>query len=233
MPILSSLLSSLIGVDPHSKPVDDPAASQQPQAQSPPPPPPAPSHLPVTSTRPQPRAYPPITSERSRRQLGLFFGGATFVLWSVLLTRRRVRTHQLRGQLPYFYYNHHFSPLGGPSIATTPRSAALLAEEEAGRRDPFVAFEALQLATLNVMSAAIMVAGGVAWALDISTVDDLRARARRSIDEAADMGLDPEAEKQVAEWMAKTLGLDVEAEKQKEEAEAKEERGEGEAGNKT
>lgn len=96
-----------------------------------------------------------------------------------------------------------------------------------------MAFEALQLATLNVMSAAIMVAGGVAWALDISTIDDLRARARRSIDEAADMGLDPEAEKQVAEWMAKTLGLDVDAEKQKEEAEAKEERGEGEAGKKT
>ena len=96
-----------------------------------------------------------------------------------------------------------------------------------------MAFEALQLATLNVLSAAMMVAGGVAWALDISTLDDVRARARRSIDEAADMGLDPEAEKEVAEWMAKTLGLDVEAEKQKEETAAKEERGEGEAGNKT
>ncbi|KAK0749551.1 hypothetical protein B0T18DRAFT_287535, partial [Schizothecium vesticola] len=206
-----------------NKPADDPAASQQPQ---PPPqsqvptPPSAPrsslsTHLPAPSAGPQPRTHTPITSSRSRRQLGLFFGGATFVLWSVLLTRRRVRTHQLRGQLPYFYYNHHFSPLGGPSIATTPRSAALLEAEEAGRRDPFVAFEALQLATLNVLSAAMMVAGGVAWALDISTLDDVRARARRSIDEAADMGLDPEAEREVAEWMAKTLGLDVEAEKQK------------------
>ena len=226
MPILSSLLSSFIG----GKPTDDAASAQQPpQSQPQPPtaptvPPPSSSSLPPPSPpsrQLQPRTHTPITSDRSLKQLGLFFGGATFVVWSVFLTRRRVRVHQLKAQLPYFYYNHHFAPLGGPSIATTPRSEALLAAEEAARRDPLVAFEALQLATLNVVSAAIMLAGGVGWALDISTLDDLRARARRSIDETADGGLDPDAENEVAEWMAKTLGIDVEAEKEKEKEEEK------------
>jgi high-affinity Fe2+/Pb2+ permease len=67
-----------------------------------------------------------------------------------------------------------------------------------------IAAEALGLATLNVFSFGIMLTGGIAWAWDISTLEDLRTRARQKLYGEAG-ALDEDAEKQMEEWMAKVL----------------------------
>lgn len=66
------------------------------------------------------------------------------------------------------------------------------------------AFEALNLATLNVASAAIMLSGGMLWAFDIGGLEDMRKKVRTN------MGLDPdrtdkEEEEEIEEWFATVL----------------------------
>ncbi|KAJ4298578.1 hypothetical protein N0V88_003608 [Collariella sp. IMI 366227] len=139
-------------------------------------------------------------SQRSLRQLGLFFGGAGFFCWSLAISRRAITRHQLTSQLRFF----------------SPTQFALRPEQP--KRNPMVAVEALNLATLNTLSFFIMAAGGLKWAFDISTVDDLRKWTRRSLEgvpvgtTAAGAAADEEAEQEVVEWVAKTLGLDLEQE---------------------
>lgn len=74
-----------------------------------------------------------------------------------------------------------------------------------------VAVEALNLATLSVVSFALMAGAGTAWALDISSLEDLRERARRSL-YGPEGRVDEDVDKEVAEWMAKTLGRKVDIE---------------------
>lgn len=133
-----------------------------------------------------PRPKPPVFSARSMKQLGLFFAGAGFFAFSAIVTRRSV-ARKITAAAPKFYHPSHRAPTKG--------------ENSEGS---FIAFEALNLATLNVVSFAMMAAGGVAWSCDISSVDDLRAMARRKIGMAAG-DIDEEAEKEVEEWVAKIL----------------------------
>ncbi|AEO65140.1 6dcc02c9-9c58-426b-91fc-9169048b2c92 [Thermothielavioides terrestris] len=165
------------------------------------PPPPEPTPAPPSTTLPQEPPPEPnhFFSKRSLRQLGLFFGGAGFFYWSLLLSRRAITRHQLAAQLKFYQPNQ----FGGRAQLGSP-----------GRRDPLVAVEALNLATLNTISFAIMAAGGVSWAFDISTMDDLRRITRRSLEAAAGGTIDEAAEQEVAAWFAKTLGI-VEKEKEK------------------
>lgn len=130
-------------------------------------------------------------SRRSLRQLGLFVGGAGFFYWSVLITRRAVTRHQIAAKLKFYHSNQWVG-----------RS-----EKELPKKDPLVAVEALNLATLNTLTFAMMAGGGVSWAFDISSVEDLRRYTRRSI-LAAGGQADEEAEQEVANWVAKTFGIE-------------------------
>jgi hypothetical protein len=81
------------------------------------------------------------------------------------------------------------------------------------------ALEALSLATLNTFSFGIMATGGLAWAFDISSLDDLKARARkhrRGEGQGKKVEGDADAEDTIEAWMASVLG--------KSEGEGKEER---------
>lgn len=86
--------------------------------------------------------------------------------------------------------------------------AALGKEAPPLKKDPLVAFEALNLATLNTMAFAVMAAGGVSWGLDIANLEDLRRYARRTVVHVGDGERDEEAEREVAEWVAKTFGIE-------------------------
>ena len=134
-------------------------------------------------------------SPRSIKQLGLFFAGAGFLTASILISRRAAIRHHRTSQLKYYHPNYKSAKTG----------------DATERRDPMVAVEALNLATLNVMSFALMAGAGTAWALDISSIEDLRERARRSLYGPGGRA-DEDAEKEVAEWMAKTLGRKVDIE---------------------
>lgn len=69
-----------------------------------------------------------------------------------------------------------------------------------------LAFQALNLATLNTLSFGIMMAGGASWALDVSTLDDLRRLTRRSMD-SVDGDVNQADEDEVTQWMATTFGI--------------------------
>ncbi|KAI9642344.1 hypothetical protein NHQ30_009147 [Ciborinia camelliae] len=140
---------------------------------------------PTTSSTTPPTASPAaapdssLFSQRSRRQFGLFMGGAGFVALSAFVTRRAL-VRKYRAMLPKFY---------------TPSNRV---HEVDGSME---ALEALSVATINVASISVMLSGGLLWALDISTVADMRERYR------AKMGLlaqetNPEDEKQMEEWVA-------------------------------
>lgn len=67
-----------------------------------------------------------------------------------------------------------------------------------------IAFEALKLATLGTMSFGIMGVGGLSWAFDITNLEELQTKARRSM-YGKQGKVDEDAEKEVAEWLAKML----------------------------
>lgn len=73
-----------------------------------------------------------------------------------------------------------------------------------GSDSSLIALEALNLATLNVLGFAIMMTGGVSWAFDISSIDDLRGMARKHIGPSGGR-TDEEAEQEIEEWIAKVM----------------------------
>ncbi|KAM0270440.1 hypothetical protein ACHAQH_009415 [Verticillium albo-atrum] len=125
-------------------------------------------------------------SSRGLKQLGLFFAGAGFLVCSTLITKRSVTRKKLAA-FPKFYQPSH--------------AAAGKQENPEGS---LIALEALNLATLNVFSFAVMATGGVAWAFDISSVDDLREKARRTIRGEAGK-TDEAAEREFEEWATRVL----------------------------
>lgn len=152
----------------------------------------APSQQPLASetsdnavTQFPPRTLSPLTSQRSLQQLGLFAAGATFMALSTLVTRRAV-ARKLRITRPQFY-NQSNRPV-----------------TKIDSDGSFIAVEALGLATLNVIGFGIMLTGGIAWAFDISGIEDLRSLARRQFGPTG-ARTDEEAEREVEEWVAKVL----------------------------
>ncbi|KAK4239359.1 hypothetical protein C8A03DRAFT_32613 [Achaetomium macrosporum] len=219
MPILASLLGSFFrpATDGGNKtvvatPVSSPVPTAQPVSPLPVVPP---SSAPASQQEPLP---PPPTqqpeepnsffSKRSRRELGLFFGGAVFFYSSVMITRRAILRHRVASRMQFYQPNQ----FNGRT------------HQDASQRNPLLAFEALNLATLNTIAFAIMMVGGACWAFDISTIEDLRRRTRASMEAATGGTLDEAAEKEVVEWVAKTLKIDLQNEKEKPRPDSEEKR---------
>jgi hypothetical protein len=74
------------------------------------------------------------------------------------------------------------------------------------------AFEALNIATINVLSVGMMLGGGLLYAFDISSLDDMRQYVRKSIGVDGPR-TDEDAEKEIEEWIAKTLNIGMKEEK--------------------
>lgn len=77
------------------------------------------------------------------------------------------------------------------------------------------AFEALNIATINVFSYAMLFSGAVLWKLDVNSVEDLRAHFRKYTGLAGGEGVsgdvgsqqaEEEFERDVAVWASKLLG---------------------------
>ncbi|KAI8948126.1 hypothetical protein F4801DRAFT_473976 [Xylaria longipes] len=162
-------------------------------------PPPPPDPIPPVQAQAQtpPETRPSVLSQRSLKQLGLFFGGVGFLSLATLITRRSVARKTL-ATVPKFYTqsNRPVNKIGSDSS--------------------LIALEALNLATLNVVGFAIMMTGGISWAFDLSNIDDLRRKARKHIGPPGGK-TDEEAEREVEEWVAKVL---LRKEKQEEAAAA-------------
>jgi len=70
---------------------------------------------------------------------------------------------------------------------------------------PVEAVEALSIATINVLSFTMMMTGGLLWAFDISSLDDLRKKIRGGLG-VDGTGRDEGAlEREFEEWLATTI----------------------------
>jgi len=77
------------------------------------------------------------------------------------------------------------------------------------------AFEALTIATVNVFSLSIMFTGGMLWAFDISSLEDMRRKLRGGLGRDGE-GRENAAEEEMEEWLATVLARKDKKERQKE-----------------
>ncbi|KAI9879212.1 MAG: hypothetical protein M1830_009213 [Pleopsidium flavum] len=134
----------------------------------------------------------PFPSPRTRKQLTLLLAGTTFFALSTLITRRSL-TRRYKVTLPKFYQQSN-----RPNTDVNGATEAL---------------EALSLATLNVASLAMMVTGGVLWACDISSMEELRRGVRGGL------GVDGSGrreEEEMEEWVVSVLARKEEKERVRE-----------------
>lgn len=90
---------------------------------------------------------------------------------------------------------------------------------------PFEAVEALNIATINVLSVAMMLTGGSLWYLDINSLTDARRFIRgglgveQLVEEDGKMVLrgrtDERAEEEIEEWVAGVFGKAKEEEQER------------------
>ncbi len=143
--------------------------------------PPSLTQAPSAPTTSEPQSA--FFSQRARRQLTLFAVGAGFVGLSVAVTRRSIiRRNKIA--IPKFYQpsNHPSHDINGAMEA----------------------FEALNLATLNVFSVGMMAAGGALWAFDVSSLEDMRKMVRTNMG-MDEVPRDQESEEEIEEWVASIL----------------------------
>ena len=148
---------------------------------------------PVSSPSQLPEAHKPTdptkatTQPNPNRNKVIFGAGLAFFAFSLLITRRSFARRRLAAN-PAFYTNapaHH--------------------EQQAAKvSGAMEAFEALNLATVNVLSLAMIATGGTLWYLDINSMADARRMIRGG------MGVDTaeaeeKAEEEFEEWMATIL----------------------------
>jgi hypothetical protein len=142
---------------------------------------PQPTRAPQASTAPESQSA--FFSPRSRRQLGLLAAGVGFFAISTAITRRSI-VRRYKATIPKFY-----QPSNRPNVQVN---------------GAMEAFEALNIATVNVLSVGMMVTGGMLWAFDISSLKDLRSKVRTNL------GVDPirtdqDAEEEIEEFFASVL----------------------------
>jgi len=135
----------------------------------------------VPSKPPEPQSL--FFSQRSRRQLGLFFAGAGFFAISSLITRRSI-VRRYKATVPKFY-----QPNNRPNF------------EVNGAME---AFDALNIATINVFSLGMMFSGGLLYAFDIASVDDIRRNVRKNLG-VDGVRTDQDVEEEIEEWFATVL----------------------------
>ncbi|KAI1046491.1 hypothetical protein LB505_010740 [Fusarium chuoi] len=193
MPILASLVSSWLGI-PNS---DKGSVLQENQEISPAQQRPS-ANVSIPSATPTPptvSAAPQRTSpiiaaqqpswDRSIRQFGLLLTGAGFLAASVAVSRRSV-LRMRHDSFPKFYTSNRHQ-----------------VKFDSGDRS-LLAVQALGLATLNVMSFGVMLVGGISWAFDLSSIEELRQRTQ-AVTRRPGM-VSPEDEKAMEELIEGLMG---------------------------
>lgn len=79
------------------------------------------------------------------------------------------------------------------------------------------AFEALNIATINVASIAMVVAGGSLWAFDINSMEDMRRKIRGGLGVDGSGRSEKDAEEEFEEWIASVLARKEDKEKRRKE----------------
>ena len=124
---------------------------------------------------------------RNRNKI-IFGAGLAFFGLSMLISRRAFVRRRLASN-PAFYTNapgHH--------------------AEQAKKASPAMeAFEALNIATVNVLSLTMLASGGTLWYFDINTMAEARKFIRGGLGVDGTGKSETQAEEEFEEWMATTL----------------------------
>lgn len=144
---------------------------------------------PQPSSEPSDISTPSPTAPHRNRSAVLFAAGLTFSALSLLVTRRAFARRRLASTPPSFYKD-------------APTHTAAQTAKVSG---PIEAVEALNLATINVLSLAMTGTGGALWYLGIENMDDAKRifRGGLGLDESGVN--EKEVEEDFEEWIARTL----------------------------
>jgi hypothetical protein len=165
----------------------------------------------------QPQGYPSEAlrqpSPRQNKAPVIFAAGLAFTALSLLITRRSFARRRI-GKKPSFYTN-------------TPAHAQAQAGNVSGAVE---ALEALNIATLNVASFAMLTTGGALWYFDIGSMEDARRKLRGGLGVDGSGRTEGEAEEDFEEWLATVLNRKEAKERRREYEGEKEERRRNERG---
>jgi hypothetical protein len=125
---------------------------------------------------------------RSNQSKVVFAAGTVFFAFSLLITRRAFARRRLAAN-PAFYTN---APAHNAQQATKVSGA-------------IEAFEALNIATVNLLSLSMMATGGALWYLDINSMSDARRVLRGGLGVDGSGRDEKEVEEEFEEWMATVL----------------------------
>lgn len=168
-----------------------------------------------TSTSPQTpssQEFPPQRAPRQNKAPVIFAAGLAFSAFSLLIARRSFARRRLAAN-PAFYTN-------APNHAQQPVNVSGAVE----------AFEALNIATINVLSLAMVATGGALWYFDIASMEDARRKLRGGLGVDGSGRSEGEAEEDFEEWLATVLSRKEAKERRKEYEGEKEERRRNERG---
>ncbi|KAK1144745.1 hypothetical protein N8T08_004756 [Aspergillus melleus] len=160
------------------------------------------SSLPDQPPKSDDEPLPELRFIKPNTKYKLLLGGLAFFTFSLITTRRALNKRFL-AQIPPFYTS---SVLHRPNV-----------------NGGMEAFEALNLATLNVISFGMVGSGAAMVALDINRLEDMQRFVRRgfNVDGGEVTKTDQELEEEVAEWVGSVLGKKFEKEVRKEQQEGK------------
>jgi hypothetical protein len=137
------------------------------------------------------------TKPKDNTGLKLFLGGIAFSAFSVFITRRANIRKQIACIPPFYSSSLYHQPNVNGAME---------------------AFEALNLATINVFSFGMLTIGGTMYALDVNNLEDARKIMRSGLEGTAQGKSDEDLENDVQEWVASVLGNRFEKQLEKERA---------------
>ncbi|KMP02467.1 hypothetical protein CIHG_06477 [Coccidioides immitis H538.4] len=139
-----------------------------------------------------PPQSPTQQSSRISNSTKLLVGGSLFFVLSALITRRSLARRRLATIPPYYTSaTNHKPPVNGAMEA----------------------LEALNIATINVASLAMIGVGGAMHAFDINGMDDLRRKIRGGLGVDGTGRSEKEVEEELEEWVVSVLNRKTEKEK--------------------
>jgi hypothetical protein len=140
--------------------------------------------------------------DRNRNKV-IFGAGVAFFAFSLLITRRSFARKRLQAH-PAFYTD-------------APANVARQAAKTSGAME---ALEALNIATINVLSVTMMATGGALWYMDINSMADARRMLRGGLGVDGTGRDETQAEEEFEEWMATVLSRRDAKEKSKDDTSA-------------
>ncbi|KAF7594815.1 hypothetical protein BBP40_008144 [Aspergillus hancockii] len=164
------------------------------------------SPQPQAQIQQRPASQPELKIINPETKYKLLLGGLTFFAFSLWTTRRALNRRYLASVPPFYTSSLYHKP------------------DVSGGAE---AFEALNLATLNVLSLGMAATGGVMCALNVNGIDDMRNFVRKGFysDEGDVTGADKELEAEVEAWVGNVLGekfgIELKKEKERERNEGK------------